>query len=78
MQSQVLLSVSGLDGRMFMLRHAQEAARHREAARQAAILGSLPAHIALLDGQGVIASVNRAWTEFSSAHVLHGRLMDLA
>jgi diguanylate cyclase (GGDEF)-like protein/PAS domain S-box-containing protein len=60
------------DGRTFLLRHAQEQLRHSEAARQAAILNALPAHIALLDTQGRIVSVNEAWRRFGSADVLQG------
>ncbi|MDQ3272742.1 MAG: response regulator, partial [Pseudomonadota bacterium] len=41
-----------------------------EAARQGAILNALPAHIALLDRQGQIISVNDAWRNFADAHVL--------
>jgi PAS domain S-box-containing protein len=35
---------------------------------QAAILDAVPAHIALLDGQGGIASVNQAWRRFAAAN----------
>jgi diguanylate cyclase (GGDEF)-like protein len=54
-------TVADREGRTFILRRAQEALRHAEAARQAAILNALPAHIALLDTRGVIISVNEAW-----------------
>ncbi|HUF93900.1 MAG TPA: PAS domain S-box protein [Candidatus Limnocylindria bacterium] len=53
-------------GRTFLLRRAQEALRHREAAKQAAILNALPAHIALLDPQGLVVSANDAWRRFAS------------
>ena len=36
-----------------------------QAARQLGILNALPAHIALLDHQGVIVAVNQAWCEFA-------------
>ena len=45
-------TVADRDGRTFLLRRAQEQLRHSEAAKQAAILNALPAHIALLDTQG--------------------------
>jgi len=65
-------TVADRDGRTFVLRRAQEQLRHTEAAKQAAILNALPAHIALLDRQGLITSVNEAWRRFGSANVLHG------
>lgn len=63
-------SVAGLDGRTFLLRRAQEQLRHIEADKQAAILNALPAHIALLDTEGNIISVNEAWRRFAVANVL--------
>ncbi len=43
----------------------------REAAEmQMAILNALPAHIALLDAQGVILAVNEAWRRFATANIL--------
>ena len=60
-------SVMDRDGRPYLLQHAQEQLRHSEAAKQAAILNALPAHIALLDTQGFIISVNEAWRRFGSA-----------
>ncbi len=65
-------AVADSDGRTFLLRHAQEQSRHSEAARQAAILNALPAHIALLDAQGVIVSVNEAWRQFAGASAIQG------
>jgi diguanylate cyclase (GGDEF)-like protein len=59
-------TVADRQGRTFILRRAQEALRHAEASRQAAILNALPAHIALLDSQGVIISVNDAWRGYAS------------
>jgi PAS domain S-box-containing protein len=63
-------TVSDRDGRMFMLRRAQEELRLSEAAKQTAILNALPAQIALLDRTGIIVSMNKAWSRFAGAHVL--------
>jgi PAS domain S-box-containing protein len=63
-------TVAGRDGRTFLLGRAQEQLRHSEAAKQAAILDALPAHIALLDSQGTIISVNQAWRRFADANML--------
>ena len=63
-------SVAGLDGRTFLLRRAQEQLRHIEADKQAGILNALPAHIALLDAEGNILSVNEAWRQFALANFL--------
>ena len=41
-------------GRTASMRRAQDQLHHQEAARQAAILDALPAHVALLDAQGTI------------------------
>jgi hypothetical protein len=51
-------------GRTTLLRRAQVQLRASEAVKQAAILDALPAHIALLDPQGRIVSVNHAWRQF--------------
>lgn len=59
-------------GRASLLRSPQEQLRHIEAAKQAAILNALPGHIALLDTQGRIISVNEAWRRFGSAQVTQG------
>ncbi|MEO8224867.1 MAG: diguanylate cyclase, partial [Gammaproteobacteria bacterium] len=53
------------DGQSFLLRRAQEKLRYSDAAKQAAILNALPAHIALVDSRGFIASVNDAWRQFA-------------
>jgi diguanylate cyclase (GGDEF)-like protein/PAS domain S-box-containing protein len=58
------------DGRTYLLQHAQDELRHNEAVKQAAILNALPAHIALLDAQGFIISVNEAWRRFGTAIVI--------
>ncbi|MDO8770954.1 MAG: EAL domain-containing protein [Burkholderiaceae bacterium] len=65
-------TVADRRGRTLLLRRAQDHLRHNEAAKQAAILNALPAHIALLDAQGLIISVNEAWRRFASANVLQG------
>ncbi|HEX8311835.1 MAG TPA: PAS domain S-box protein, partial [Chthoniobacteraceae bacterium] len=57
-------------GQPFLLREAQERLRSSEAAqrqfatRQSLILNTLPAHIAFIDPQGVILSVNQRWSHF--------------
>ncbi len=63
-------TVADRQGRTFLLRRAQETLRHAEAGKQAAILNALPAHIALLDNQGVIISVNEAWRVFAGSNGL--------
>ncbi len=65
-------TVADREGRTLLLRRAQEYMRHNEAAKQAAILNALPTHIALLDTQGVIISVNEAWRRFGRANALQG------
>ncbi len=59
-------------GRTFLLRRAQDQLRINEAAKQTAILNALPTHIALLDTQGRIVSVNEAWRRFAGTHALLG------
>ena len=63
-------SVADQDGRTFLLQRAQGRLRLGEAAKQSAILDALPAHIALLDAQGAIISVNEAWREFARENAL--------
>jgi diguanylate cyclase (GGDEF)-like protein/PAS domain S-box-containing protein len=65
-------AVADREARTFLLRRAQERLRHREAAKQAAILNALPANIALLDTQGCIISVNEAWRRFAGANAIQG------
>jgi diguanylate cyclase (GGDEF)-like protein/PAS domain S-box-containing protein len=65
-------AVTDRDGSTLLLRRSQDQLRHGEAAKQAAILNSLPAHIALLDVHGVIISANAAWTRFPCEGVAHG------
>ena len=47
-------SVTDRRGRTMLLRRAQGHLRQSELARQAAIVNALPAHIALLDPEGVV------------------------
>jgi PAS domain-containing protein len=61
-------TVANRQGRTTLLRLAQVQLRESEAVKQAAILDALPAHIALLDTQGRIVSVNHAWQQFSGPH----------
>lgn len=65
-------TVADAEGRPFLLRRAQEQLRYGEADKQAAILDALPAHIALLDAEGFIVSVNQAWRRFGQANGIHG------
>ncbi|HMF51869.1 MAG TPA: PAS domain S-box protein, partial [Candidatus Saccharimonadales bacterium] len=65
-------TVTDRNGRTFLSRRPQEQLRHREEAKQAAILNALPANIALLDAQGLIVSVNDAWRRFAGANALQG------
>lgn len=54
-------------------RQAEEEKLLSEAVKtQATILNALPAHLALLDAQGVIVAVNEAWRQFATANVLQG------
>ncbi|MEO8281257.1 MAG: EAL domain-containing protein [Ideonella sp.] len=57
-------TVADQDGRISMLRRAQEYMRRNVAVKEAAILDALPANIALLDSQGCVISVNGAWQRF--------------
>lgn len=53
------------EGRSFLFRRAQDELRQAEANRQAAIMDALPAHVALLDANGDITSVNDGWRSFA-------------
>lgn len=64
--------VIGGNGSYYLLPLALEQFRLREAAKQASILNALPAHIALLDNQGIIISVNEAWRRFADNNELRG------
>ncbi len=61
LQAQVTAQV---EARTADLQHANQL-QLDDAARQASILNALPAHIALLDHEGVIISVNDAWRYFA-------------
>ncbi|HSL71226.1 MAG TPA: PAS domain-containing protein, partial [Longimicrobiales bacterium] len=65
-------TVTSRDGRTVMLRRAQDQLRHSEAVRQSAILNALPAHIALLDSEGGVVSMNEVWRQFAGANALQG------
>ncbi|MHB1083527.1 MAG: sensor domain-containing phosphodiesterase [Thiobacillus sp.] len=53
-------TVTNRDTRRLLLRRTQDHTQHNKA-----ILDALPAHVALLDPQGVIISVNEAWRQFA-------------
>ncbi|HEY8856283.1 MAG TPA: EAL domain-containing protein [Rugosibacter sp.] len=63
-------AVTDCRGRTSLLRRSQDNMRDSEAAKQTAILNALPAHIALLDSQGRILSVNETWRRFDGGSVL--------
>lgn len=65
-------TVANRGGAPFLLRRAQDHLRLSEAAKQSAILNALPAHIALLDAQGKILTMNEAWRRFATANGLMG------
>jgi PAS domain S-box-containing protein len=60
------------DGQSYLLSNAQEKLRHSEqelrlfADTQTSILNALPGHVALLDRNGVIVSVNESWSSFAA------------
>jgi diguanylate cyclase (GGDEF)-like protein/PAS domain S-box-containing protein len=61
-------TVTNQAGHLLMMRRAQEHLRHTEVNRHATVLNALPAHIALLDAQGGILSVNDAWRRYAAAN----------
>ncbi|HEX8373286.1 MAG TPA: PAS domain S-box protein, partial [Chthoniobacterales bacterium] len=67
-----------LEGEIVERRLAEEAVRESEAVQrryaetQISILNALPAHIALIDAEGVILSVNEAWQRPATANFLQG------
>jgi diguanylate cyclase (GGDEF)-like protein/PAS domain S-box-containing protein len=63
-------TVADRDGRPFLLHHAQGELRYAGAAKQAAILNALPAHILLVDTTGLIISVNDAWHRLACCNAL--------
>jgi PAS domain S-box-containing protein len=58
-------SVTAGNGKTFLLQRAQEQLRLSETAQHQAIFAALPAHVALLDGQGIIVTVNPTWRQFA-------------
>lgn len=60
------------DGRTLLMRGTREQLQQSEAARQAAVLNALPAHIALLDPDGTIVAVNNSWRAFATATSMRG------
>jgi diguanylate cyclase (GGDEF)-like protein/PAS domain S-box-containing protein len=63
-------TVTDREGRSYLLHRAQKQLRQSEIERQTAILDVLPAHIVLLDADGVIVAANRAWREFGEKNSL--------
>ena len=65
-------------GHAFLLHKAQKKLQQTEAAQrelaetQMAILNAMPAHVALIDSQGVILSVNDAWRRFATGNGMQG------
>ena len=58
--------VTDREGRSYLLRRAQDRWRLAAADQQAVIIDALPASIALLNGEGVILSVNESWRQTRS------------
>ena len=65
-------AVVSRQGRTMLLRLAQIQLRDSDAVKQAAILDALPAHVALLDGQGRIVSVNQQWRRSYGSNAVVG------
>jgi diguanylate cyclase (GGDEF)-like protein/PAS domain S-box-containing protein len=63
-------TVTSKDGRSFLLSRAQEKWRQANNDSESAILDALPAHIALLDHDGVVVCTNAAWRRFAEEHQL--------
>lgn len=61
-------AVTGKDGRVYVLQHAQNRLLAADASQRATILEALPAHIALLDPCGFIVVVNSKWCGFAEAN----------
>lgn len=65
-------------GQSYLLQEAQEKLRQTEtvqrqlAATMVAIIDALPAHIALIDAQGLLISVNNKWRQFATDTELQG------
>jgi diguanylate cyclase (GGDEF)-like protein/PAS domain S-box-containing protein len=56
--------IDALGTRISVLRRAQDWLRRYGGIQQVSILNALPAHVAVLDSQGIIISVNKAWRQF--------------
>lgn len=71
-------AILGSDGKAFLLRGAQQRLLESEqlqrdlSEKQAAILDALPDHIAVIDQDGLIVAVNRAWCRFGQRNGLLG------
>ena len=63
-------SAGGLEAKQAL--EASERQQRSLAQMNAMVLNALPAHIALVDANGVILSVNEAWKRFATANVLEG------
>jgi diguanylate cyclase (GGDEF)-like protein/PAS domain S-box-containing protein len=63
--------VEALGARISVLRRAQHWLHRYGRAQQADLLNALPAHVAVLDSQGAIISVNKAWRQFDTAEPSH-------
>jgi PAS domain S-box-containing protein len=57
-------SMTASNGKTFLLQRAQDRLRS-DVGHQEAILAALPAHVAVLDGDGIIVRVNAAWKQFA-------------
>ena len=62
-------TVASKSGQPFMLRRAQEQMQRSKEEKLEAILNALPAHIALLDAEGRIITVNEAWRHFGQTNL---------
>lgn len=58
-------------GGVSVFRRAQKWLRHDTSSQQTALLNALPAHVAVINSQGVITSVNEAWRQFGIAEQMH-------
>ena len=63
-------TASGLEAKQAL--EASERQQRSLAQMNAMVLNALPAHISLVDANGVILSVNEAWKRFATANVLKG------
>jgi diguanylate cyclase (GGDEF)-like protein/PAS domain S-box-containing protein len=63
-------AVTDSEGRMYLLRRAQERWRRASAEQRAILIDALPASVALLDAEGVIYSVNSSWRRFADRNAL--------